>query len=141
MAMGNFFKGELLKGLIDCRSTGHAFKMILLATTQTFDIDADDGYTQLTAKELANGSGYTTGGATMAGGAVAVDDVNDRADATWNNVVWTAAGGSIGPSPRAVIFDDTHASDAAAGDIDFSGEQTATDGGTFTVQNPTVRVS
>ena len=139
MAMGNYFKGELLKGLIDC--DGHTFKMMLFATTETFDIDADDGYSNVSAKELSNGNGYTTGGATMAGGAVAVDDANDRADATWNNVVWTASGGSIGPSPRAVIYNDTHASDACAGDIDFSGDQTATDGGTFTVQTPTVRLT
>ncbi len=136
MAMINAFKNALLTAFV-----GDIWKMILLATGQSVNIDSDDGYTQLSAKELANGNGYTTGGATMTGAAVATDDVNDRADMTFDNVVWNASGGSIGPTPAAAIYDDTHASDVAAGDIDFSGEQTATAGGTFTVQNPTVRIS
>lgn len=139
MPMNNYFKGEVLKGNIDC--VNDTFKMILFATGQAFDIDADDGYSNVTAKELSNGSGYTTAGATMTTGAVAVDDANDRADATWDDVVWTASGGSIGPSPRAVPYDDTHASKANVGDISFGSDQTATDGGTFTIASPTVRIA
>lgn len=139
MSMSNLFKSLLLDAVIN----GATIKMILMATTFTFNIDSDDGYGDISASELANGSGYTTGGATMTGYAVAVDDVNDRADATWDNVVWTASGGSIGPSPAAVMYNDSDATtpDSCIGDIAFGSDQTATDGGTFTVQNPTVRIA
>jgi hypothetical protein len=139
MGMSNYFKGRLLDAIFN----GATVKMILMATGFTFDIDADDGYGDISASELANGNGYTTGGATMSGYAVAVDDVNDRADATWSNVVWTASGGSIGPSPASVIYVDSDAvtPDENVGDIAFGSDQTATDGGTFTIQNPTVRIA
>jgi hypothetical protein len=116
--------------------------MVLLDTGETFNIDSDDSYTtHIASKELANGYGYTTAGELMTTAAVSVDDANDRADATWDDVVWTASGGSIGPTPRAVLYDDTHASKQTMGDVAFSGEQTATDGGTFTVSSPTVRIA
>jgi hypothetical protein len=140
MAMSNQWKGRALTKAL----TGDTIRMILMATAFVFDIDAHDGYANISANELANGNGYTTGGEIMAGFAVAVDDVNDRADATWSNVVWTASGGSIGPSPAAVIFDDTETTpiaDICIGDIAFGSDQTATDGGTFTVSNPTVRLA
>jgi len=139
MGMSNLFKSLLLDAVLN----GATIKMILMGTGFSFNIDSHDGYGDISASELANGSGYITGGATMTGYAVAVDDVNDRADATWDNVVWTASGGDIGPSPAAVIYNDSDAvtPDANIGDIDFGSDQTATDGGTFTVQNPTVRIA
>lgn len=139
MPMVNFFKGELLKGAIN--SLTDSWNMILMATAFTINIDTHDGYANVSASELANGNGYVTGGVTLAGAAIAVDDVNDRADLTFNDAVWTASGGSIGPSPAAIIFDNTHASDALAGDIPFGSDQTATDGGTFTVASPTIRIA
>lgn len=140
MAMSNQYKGHMITQALG--SDTH--KMILMATGFTFNIDTHDGYANISASELANGNGYTTGGATMSGLAIAVDDVNDRADATWSNVVWTASGGSIGPSPAAVIYDDTQTTpiaDINLGDIAFGSDQTATDGGTFTVSTPTLRVA
>jgi len=138
MAMSNLFKGRLLGAMLD----GATVKGILMASGFVFNIDTHDGYSNVSANELANGNGYTTGGATLAGYALAVDDVNDRADATWSNIVWTAAGGSIGPSPALVLFidSDTVTPDVNIGDVPFGSDQTATDGGTFTVSNPTVRI-
>jgi hypothetical protein len=137
--MSNYFKGSLLEAKFD----GATINMILMASGFSFDVDAHDAYSDISTSELSDGNGYTTGGATMSGYAMAVDDVNDRADATWNDVVWTASGGSIGPSPAAVIYNDsdTVTPDECVGDISFGGDQTATDGGTFTIQNPTVRIS
>ena len=135
--MNNNIKGAFIDGLLN----GATVKMILMATGFSYNIDTHDGYADVSASELANGNGYTTGGAAMSGYAVAVDDTNDRADATWNNVSWTASGGSIGPSPGAIPFIDSHASDLCIGFIDFTTDQTATDGGTFAVNNPTVRLA
>lgn len=135
--LNNYVKGEYLKALLDAQTV----KLILMATAFTHDKDAHDGYANVSASELANGNGYTTAGQTLTGYAVAVDDVNDRADATWNDASWTASGGSIGPSPGAIPYVDTHASDASLGYIDFGSDQTAGDGADFVVTGITCRIS
>ena len=116
-----------------------SFKINLMATGFTFNRDTHDDWADVSASELAAGNGYTQNTKVLAGVNVGLDDTNDRSDVTWSNAVWTASGGSIGPSPGAIIIDDTHANDAIVGYIDFGGDQTATDGGTFTVSNIIVR--
>lgn len=139
--MASVMNNNIKAAFIDALLNGATVKMILMATGFSYDIDADDGYADVSASELANGNGYTTGGVMMSGYAVAIDDVNDRADATWSNITWTASGGSIGPSPGAIPYIDSHVSDLCIGYIDFGTDQTATDGGTFAINNPTVRIS
>lgn len=117
------------------------FKIILMDTGFTFDKDAHHLYADVSGSELANGNGYTTGGNTLAGVAVTEDDTDDRTEVTWNNSSWTAAGGSIGPTPGAIIYDDTVAGDPIVGYIDFGGEQTQADGGTCTISNIEVRIA
>jgi hypothetical protein len=121
-----------------------AFQIILMADGFTFDIDAHHGYADVSASELANGNGYTTGGNTLSGVAVTEDDTDDRTEVTWSNTSWTASGGSIGPSPGAIIYDDTPTSpqaDPIVGYIDFDGNQTQADGGTATIANIEVRIA
>jgi hypothetical protein len=83
--------------------------------------------------ELAQAAGYTTGGATLTGVAVAQDDVNHRAYVTWNNPTWTASGGNIGPISGLMVIDDSVADDPIVLYIPFSPELTQPNGGTFTV--------
>ena len=119
------------------------FQIILMATGFTFNKDTHHGYADVSASELANGNGYTTGGNTLAGVAVTEDDTDDRTEITWNNSSWTASAGPIGPSPGAIIYDDTPTSpqaDPIVGYIDFGGEQTQADGGIATVANIEVRI-
>jgi hypothetical protein len=137
MPLSNHYKHELMDGNIDYNS--HAFKIMLMGTSFTFDIDAHAVWANVSASELASGYGYTTGGSSLVLEALSEDDVNDRAEVVFNNISWTASGGSIGPSAGAIIIDDTHASDCIVGYIDFSGSQTATDGGSFQVTNIKVR--
>lgn len=139
MPMNNAFKYYALDQVFN----GATVKLLLMATGFTFDIDAHDGYGDVSGSELANGFGYVTGGQTLTGYALAVDDVNDRADATWDDASWTAAGGDIGPSPAALPYIDSDAvtPDVVIGDIDFGSDQTATDNGTFDVTGITVRVA
>lgn len=91
--------------------------------------------------ELAEGFGYLRNTKVLAGQALAEDDTDDRAELTADNIIWTAAGGSIGPTPGAILYSDTSADDTIIGYIDFGGEQTAPDGAQFTISNEKVRIS
>lgn len=121
-----------------------SFKIILMASGFVFNIDSHTSYADVSAYELATGYGYTKNTKTLTGVAVTEDDTNDRCSVTWSNVTWTASGGSIGPTPGAIIFDDTVASPTAkpiVGYIDFGGDQTQADGGVATISNIELRIS
>ena len=63
---------------------------------------------------------------------------------SWDNTSWSASGGMIGPSPGAIIFDDTPTApqaDPIVGYIDFGGNQTQADGGVITIASVEVRIS
>lgn len=138
--LSNHYKYQLQNGNIDWGND--SYKIILMATGFTFDIDADATYSDISASELATGNGYTQNTKTLGAATVTEDDTNDRSEVTFAgspNVQWTASGGSIGPSPGAAIFDDTTSDDTVVGYIDFGSDQTATDGGTFVVDNIAVR--
>lgn len=137
--LSNHFKFQAYSGNIDFDA--HTFKMALMATGFVFNKDTHATYANVSASELATANGYTAGGATMSGVTVTEDDTNDRCGVTWSNVQWSASGGNIGPSPGAIIYDDTSADDTVVGYIDFGSDQTATSGGTFTVSAPAVRLA
>lgn len=124
---------QLLMKKIDCSTD--TFRIILMASGFVFDKDAHATYADVSASELATGNGYTQGTKTLANGVVEEDDTNDRARAYWDDAQWTASGGNIGPSPSALVIDDTTSDDTVLGCIDFGGNKTATDGGVFAVQN------
>ncbi|MFC1887012.1 hypothetical protein ACFLZM_08140, partial [Thermodesulfobacteriota bacterium] len=63
------------------------------------------------------------------------NDTNDRGEVAFNNVSWTATGGSIGPSGAAIIIDDTTSDDTVVGCIDFGTDITAADGQDFDINN------
>jgi len=120
------------------------FKIILMQTGFTFNKDTHHGYADVSGSELATANGYTVGGYTLTGNSVVENDTDDRADCTFNNAVWTASGGPIGPSPGAIIYDDTvttPTADPIVGYIDFGGDQTQADGGVATISNISVRIS
>jgi len=121
-----------------------SFKIILMATGFVFNADTHHGYADVSASELATGYGYTRNTKTLAGVAVTEDDTDNRTEVTWTNVTWTASGGAIGPTPGAIIFDDTvttPTADPIIGYIDFGGEQTQADGGVATISAVEVRIA
>lgn len=118
-----------------------SFKIILMQTGFTFDKDAHEEYADVSASELSTGNGYTANNKTLAGVAITEDDTDDRTEVTWSNVTWTASGGAIGPSPGAIIFDDTVADDPIVGYLDFGGDQTQADGGTATISSIEFRIA
>lgn len=110
-------------------ASGDTYKVKLL-TAATFDAThttlAGTGGT-----EVANGNGYTTGGATLANVAVSTVTTNDaKFDA--DDVTWTASGAAITAS-YAILYNDTDTSDPPIAFIDFGGSQTAGDGTDFKI--------
>lgn len=120
---------EALKGNLDF--DGDTIKVVLVTDSYTPDAD-DTQYSDVSANEVANGNGYTTGGYTVAL-TVTDDDANDRVVIDSADPTWTASGGSIGPFRYAIWYDDTHGSDLLLYCFDFGSNQTANDGATITV--------
>jgi hypothetical protein len=122
-------------------STVAAGTIVFTVTTGLVEEAAGDSVTVAGNDELATAYGYTRNTKVLAGQAYAEDDTNNRSEMTADNVIWTASGGSIGPTPGAILYSDTSADDTIIGYIDFGGEQTAPSGAQFTISNEKIRIS
>ena len=116
-------------------------KAILVNITFTYNKDTHALYTdpEVSAAEIANGFGYTTGGLTLTGKTVTEDDVNDKAVFTCTDPSWTANGGSIGPFGAMIIYDDTTTDKTIICCIDLGVDYTVVSGASFTAQ--TIKLS
>lgn len=132
-ALSNHYKYQLLKA-----AEGHTFKLMLMATGFSFNIDTHSTYADVSANQLATGSGYS-GPVTLANVTVSEDDTDNNGNLVADDVVITASGGAIGPTPGAIIFDDTSSDDSVVGYVDFGSEQTAADGAYIAIR--TIKVS
>lgn len=130
---GDLFKYDLLKKLVDFSTD--TFKARLMTTGYVFNRATHTRWADVSASELANGNGYTTGGVSLSGVSVTMDTTLHKAIVTWANPSWTASGGTIGPSAGCMVIDDTVADDPIVLYIPFSPEQSQADGGVFTVAN------
>lgn len=137
-ALSNKFKYEVSKAAVNLDTD--SIKICLMASGYSFNKDTHHGYSDVSASELATGSGYTANTKTLANSTVTEDDTNDAAITTFDNVTWTASGGNIA-AVGAILYDDTHASDIVIGYIDFGGLQTTLDGGTFTISGITISLA
>lgn len=110
-------------------AVGDTYKVKLL-TAATFNAT----HTTLAATggtEVANGNGYTTGGATLAN--VAVTTVNtNQAKFDADDVTWAASGGAITAS-FAILYNNTDVDDPPVAFIDFDGAETAGTGTDFKI--------
>lgn len=124
--------------IIDALNDDH--KIMLMQDGFVFDKDNHDLYGDVSAEELPNGNGYTTGGYLLQNVAVTLNDVDDRTEISWDNPFWNAGGGPIGPSPGAIIYNNTVAAPLKpiAGYIDFGGNRTQADGGVATIADPMI---
>lgn len=135
-AMPTSFKVEVLKAVHNfTASTGNTFKIALgkatASITGTYGA-ATTSYDNLTSNsdELANGSGYTTGGNTLtsvtpvADGTTAVCDFDNT---TWTTATFTTSG--------AIIYNDTAAGNPACAVLSFGGDQQVSSGD-FQIQFP-----
>lgn len=128
-AICNSWKVEILKAEHDfTASTGDTFTMALyLDATATLSASTT-AYT--TTGEVAAGGNYSTGGADLTSVTPTLDSstaVCDFDDETWTSSTITADG--------ALIYNNTHASDAAVVVLDF-GSSKSSSNGDFTVQFP-----
>ena len=131
MASGvyNRMKANLMNKLVSLANAGDVIKVALLDTNHVFDAD-NNVFTDISANELSSsGTGYTSGGETLANQLVTQDDTNDLAKFDADDVQWLTA---TFTAFHAVIYDDTLAGDDLIGSIDFGGAKTVT-GGTFTI--------
>jgi hypothetical protein len=106
-------------------------KVALLTSSYTPNQDTHDYYDDVSTNEVT-GTGYTTGGATLASKTVTYDSgtnviVLDAADVTWSSSTITAR--------YAVVYNDSGASAGAKvliGYVDFGSDQSSTNGN-FTI--------
>jgi hypothetical protein len=111
-------------------SVGDTYKL-MLCSAATFNA-ANTTLAGITKTEIASGTGYTTGGATLANVAVTTVTTNDaKFDA--DDISITASGGSIAAS-GAILYNDTDADDPPVAFLNFDGTITANDGIPFVVQ-------
>lgn len=134
MAAGTFtfydsFAELIGDGTIDLDS--HTFKMLLTTSSYT-PSGAHDELADIT-NQVANGSGYTTGGETLSG--VTWGQTGGVSTFDSDPVVWTASGGTI-TARYAVLYDDTATNGKLVGYfvLDSAPADVAvTDGNTLTV--------
>lgn len=125
---GNFLAKALNKE-VDWDSD--TIKVALLTSSYTPNQDTHDYYDDVSTYEVT-GTGYTAGGQTLGSKTVTYDSANnviilDAADTTWSSSTITAR--------YAVVYDDsgaTAASKALIGYVDFSSDQSSTNGN-FTI--------
>ena len=109
-------------GLVDWDT--NAIKVALIQNTYTPDQDVDDEYADVSGNELANGSGYTTGGATLGTKTNTYTAVGNivllgAADTSWAAITFTGI-------RYAVIYDSV--TNKLIGYVDFGADQAITSG-------------
>lgn len=122
------FINNLLTKKIDL--SADTFKAVLSNTAP--DPAADDELADIT--QISAGSGYTTGGVTLANVTFAETGAGTG---VWqwscDDFGWTASGGSLGPFRYVVIYDDTASGDKLIGYRDLGMAVTLGDTDSFTV--------
>lgn len=129
MAIVNPVKKKLFDGDIDL--VNDTIKVMLLTNAHTTNIDTQEFIDDVSANEVS-GTGYTAGGATLAGKATTVDNTDDEGvfdanDVTWSNSTITAR--------YAVVYKDTGTPGTSPiiAIIDFGSDQTSSNAD-FTIQ-------
>lgn len=121
------FVEQLLKGKHNFDAAGDVFKVYLsnAAPVATNTIKAN-------IAEISAGFGYTAGGIDVQN---TVSETTGTATVGATDVVWTAAGGSIGPFQSVILYNDTQTSpaDPLVAWWDYGTPLTLADGETFTV--------
>jgi hypothetical protein len=99
----NLFTQDLCEGKHIFSAGGQTFNVML---TNTAPVAANHLYGDISATEVANGGGYTTGGISSAMSDSSAGGV-EKVLAT--NVIWTGSGGGMGPFRYVVIYNFTQA--------------------------------
>lgn len=118
--------------------TSDNIKLALMNTTFAFDPETHVNWADVSTDEIAAANGYTTKGIQITPIAVAAtvtasDGIIEITTSAPTIATWTATGGSIGTTGSAILFNDTHASDAIIMCIDFGADYETTVGKLFRV--------
>lgn len=93
---------QILSGAIDFASD--TFKIVLLDSTYTLDVDGNPGYAHVNSQEIT-ASGYTAGGVTATSVTVTQRDSADNVQVDLSDVTWSNLGSDV--IRHAVCYDDT----------------------------------
>ena len=120
------FKSGLLKGEHDLSSD--TIKLALYTSSASLS----ESTTAYSVTDETSGTGYTAGGATLSG--VSISTSGEIAYVDWTDAVFSSA--NFNTTVRgALIYNDTHASDASICVLDF-GVDKVTTGADFTIEFP-----
>ena len=125
----NDFTEQLTRGVHDFDA--HTFK-VMLSSSADAPVATDTVRADITT-ELTTGAGYTSGGAATT---ITVSETSGTTTVQGTEVVFTAAGGNIGPFRYVTLYNDsaTSPADALVGWWDYGGNVTLADTETFTVK-------
>lgn len=120
------------KGNVDFEND--QFVAALMESEFTFDPAVDGTWADVSEYEIDDGNGYTAGGQNLVTkNAWAVSD--GEASIDWEDVEWTADGGSIPVFRYVVFYNSSHTDDIIFGVIDLGEDISLADGMTFALQD------
>ena len=126
----NSFKRDIMNGSIDLDTD--EINVMLVTSAYTPDVDVHDKRDDVT-NEVANGNGYATGGAALAGKAVTADNTDDEGMFDANDLTWAAS--TI--TARGAVLYKARGGAASADEliayIDFGSDKISS-AGNFTIQ-------
>ncbi len=119
----NAFKKNIMNGGIDIDTD--TIKIALVTSSYTPNIDTHEDFADVTNE--VEGTGYTAGGATLAGVTVTADTTDDEGVADANDVTWSS---STITARGAIIYKSTGtaANDLLICYIDFGSDKTSSSG-------------
>jgi hypothetical protein len=94
----NLTTQDLCRGIHDFASGGATYKVML---TNTAPVATNHLYSDISANEVANGGGYTTGGQSSA---MSDSSSSGTEKVLATNVTWTGSGSGMGPFRYVVIY-------------------------------------
>lgn len=116
----------------DIDYVGGAFRLMLVTDAYTPDIDTDTTYADVSAYEVADGAGYTTGGEVSVVTIEDLDTDEDKLVITFDSVDWAAATFTCRRGIYFQLDGDDIDNSILIGVNDFGANLTGT-GGTFSV--------
>lgn len=100
----NIFTKDLSNAAHNFASGGNTYKVLL---TNTAPVATNAVYGDISAAQVANGGGYTTGGISSA---MSDSTASGTEKVLATNVTWTGSGGGMGPFRYVAIYNDTTSS-------------------------------
>ncbi len=115
---------------------------ITVTDTTGLVVEAAGNMITITGKdELAAGNGYAEYGVLVTGKTLTEDDANDRVQFACDPIDFEAVGGSVGPTPGAILYDDSASDKTIIGYLNFDGNRTIADSNIIRLQNVLIRNS